>query len=81
MSLYGGKGLTNLIWYKVNPLPNDKTLDQSKLKNIADDIRRVTQKLSCYCFRESRKHHGKRKKMLVTSIFAVFSKCFQKADF
>ena len=33
------------------------------------------------CFGKERKHCGKREKMLVTSIFSFFPKCFQKASF
>ena len=33
----------NLIW--LNPLPNDKFLDRSKLKDLADDKMNVTEEL------------------------------------
>ena len=32
------KSLKFVVWERVNPLPDDKILDWSKLKEIADDI-------------------------------------------
>ena len=34
----GGSSKVGIVWYRVNPLPDDKILDWSKLKQIADDI-------------------------------------------
>ena len=46
----------------INPLPNDKLLDQPNLKDSEDN-----KKLKL-CFGQKRKHCGKKEKMLVTSI-------------
>ena len=65
-----------------NPLPNDKILDMSKLKAIADDKINVTQKL---------KFEMGRIKMVNCIVgkdenagyqhFLVFPQCFQRASF
>ena len=44
-----------------NSLPNDKILDWSKIKALADDKINVVQKLK-FCVWEGRKHCGKRRK-------------------
>ena len=48
----------------LNPLANDKILDQSNLKDSADDKINVAQQLKI-CIGKKRKHCGKRKKMLI----------------
>ena len=45
----------------LNPLPNEKILDLSKLKAFADDKISVTQKLKFF-FGKGRKHCGNRRK-------------------
>ena len=65
-----------LVMY-LNPLPHDKTLDQTKLKTFADDKLNVT-KISV--FDKSRKHCGKRRNCLYKQ-FLLFLQCFQKASF
>ena len=54
----------------VNPLPNDKILDFSKLKAFADDKINVTKELK-FGMGKGRKHCGEKEKMLVTSIFSL----------
>ena len=58
----------------VNSLANNKNLDQSKLKAIADNIKNVTPKLKFVLGRVENtvgkeENAGEKKKMLVTSIF------------
>ena len=64
---------------EINSLPNDKILDQTKLKACADDKINVTQKLQFVI--ESVKTSWEKGKMLVTSIFLLFPQCFQQLSF
>ena len=61
--------------FEMNSLPNNKILGLPKLKAFADDKINVTQKLK-FALGRGRKHCGKRKKMLVTSIFSFSHNVF-----
>ena len=70
-----------------NTLPNDKILDWSKLKAVADDKSNVAEKSRIW-FGKDRKHGGKRRKWclpFITMFSKGFSvggslKCFQKSS-
>ena len=47
--------------FPINPLPNDKILNGSKLKAFADGKITVTKRIEI-CFGKDRKHGGKRRK-------------------
>ena len=64
---------------KVNPLPNNKILNQSKLKNLADDKIYVTQKLNIVMgWVENIVGKGEN---AGEQHFLLFPLCFQKASF
>ena len=62
-----------------NPFPQDKILDQNKLKAFADNKLNVT-KMIISVFDKSRKHGGKRRNCLYKQ-FLLFPQCFQQASF
>ena len=61
----------------VNSLPNDKIYDRSKLKAFADDNINVEKKIEIGVGK-GRKHCGKRRKMLLTSIFSFSLNVFKR---
>ena len=65
-----GKGL------KFNSLPNDKILDQSNLKDVADDKINVTYVTNFVPGRVE--NIWKKEKMLVTGIFSFFHYAFKR---
>ena len=60
----------------VNSLSNDKFLDVIKLKAFADDKLNVA-KMTIFLFDRAEKH-GRKREMLVTSIFSFYPQCFPK---
>ena len=62
-----------------NPLPNDKILDVSKLKGIADDKIKETENFEI-CFVKDRKHCGKRRKCWLPA-FSPFPTMFSRGFF
>ena len=79
------KGLTHFniyfvnSWYLLffNPIPNDKILNQSKLKAFADSKMNLTKKLK-FAFEKVENIVGKKEKMLVTSIFSFSNNVFKR---
>ena len=63
----------------LNLFPQDKILDQTKLKAFVDDKLNVT-KMIISVFDKSRKHFGERRKCLYKQ-FILIPQCFQKASF
>ena len=61
---------------KINPLPNDKILDQSDFKALADDKRNVTKKLK-FVLGMVENNLGKGE-IAGYKHFLLFPKCFQK---
>ena len=70
--------LTLHVMIAFKPLPNDKFLDWSKLKELADDKINVTEKLNFVSGREEN-IVGKGENA-VYQIFLFFPQCFQKAS-
>ena len=70
------KSLKFVVWGRVNPLPDDKISDFSKLKAFADDKMNVA-KMMIYVFDRPENIVGKGK-MLVTSIFYFSHNVFKK---
>ena len=60
----------------LNPLPNEKTLDVTKLKAFADDKLNVA-KMTIFLFNRAENIVGVDKKMLVTGIFSFSHSVFQ----
>ena len=65
-------GMETQVCAGLNPLPNDKILDWSKLETFADDKVNVTEKLKLILGRVERE------KMLVTSIFSFSHNVFKR---
>ena len=63
-----------IVWEWINPLPDDKILDRSKLKQIADDIVKVHLKWKISTI-QGRKHCEKWRNCLFKQ-FLLFSQCF-----
>ena len=59
----------NLINHLINPLPNKKFSDWSKLKAFADDKINVTEKLKFDLEIKGRKHCGKRRKYRLPAFY------------
>ena len=62
----------------VNPFPNNKSLDWSKLKAFADNNLNVAEIKQCSFW--SRKHSGKRRKYWLP-VFSLFPTMFSKGSF
>ena len=72
--------MAGLVWEIVNPLPDDKISDWSKLKAYADDkFKNVTQNIKVV-FSLDRKHCGKRRKCWLPA-FSSFPTMFSKGFF
>ena len=63
----------------LNPLPNDKILDPSKFKGIADNNLNVNENLK-FALGKDRKHCGKRRKCCLPA-FSPFPTMFSKGFF
>ena len=68
-----------MIGSSINPLPNDKILDLSKLKAFADNNLNVNQKLK-FASGRAEKIVGKGENAGYQH-FLLFPQCFQKASF
>ena len=71
--------MTLAFYCVLNPLPNDKILDWSKLKTFADDKIHVTEKLK-FVLRKVEKIVGKGENAAYQNIL-LFPQSFQKAFF
>ena len=67
------------MWYTGNSLPNNKILDWSKLKELANDKINVTEKVK-FGFGQNRKHCGKRRKCCLP-VFPPFPTMFSEGPF
>ena len=63
----------------IDPLPNDKIFDMTKLKAFADDKLSVAE-MAIFLYDKSRKHCGKRRKSWLPA-FSSFPTVFSKAFF
>ena len=70
---------TKQVIFYFNPLPNDKSLDQTKLKAFADDKLNVT-KIIISVFDRVENIVGKGE-IACTSYFSFFPQCFSKGFF
>ena len=70
-----------MYWiFPLNPLPNDKSFDVTKLKAFADDKLNVT-KMIISLFDKSRKRCGGKGENAGYRHFVLFPQCFPKLSF
>ena len=75
-ALYQGSSIHRTVWYRLNPVPNDKFFNWSKLKAFADDKWNMTV-MMIHLFDRVEKTVGKRRKCCYQH-FLLFPQCFSK---